>query len=55
MGRRKENKENRMRMWVFTIAMLLGLASWETSLLQAVEAEDGTVTSMEDGYPPPKP
>jgi hypothetical protein len=44
-----------MRMWVFTIAMLLGLASWGTSLLQVVDAEDGTVTTMEDGYPPPKP
>ena len=44
-----------MRMWVFTIAMLLGLASWETSLLQVVESEDGTVTTMEDPIGPPKP
>ena len=44
-----------MRMWVFTIAMLLGLASWGTTLLPGGATDSGTVTTMEDGYPPPKP
>ena len=59
-----------MRVWVFTVALFLGLATWGADLLDTnsiagggdqgtlVDAggpDNGTVSAMEDPLPPPRP
>ena len=56
-----------MRMWAFTLALFLGLATWGADLLDnnfstdqptitdGGGADDGIVTAMEDPVGPPKP
>ena len=58
-----------MRMWAFTLALFLGLAMWGADLLDTNATpggdqpiitdggipDNGTVTAMEDPFPPPRP
>ena len=57
-----------MRVWIFSMALFAGIALWGADMLidagtgsdqpvlvDAGSPDGGTVTSMEDGYPPPRP
>jgi hypothetical protein len=42
-----------MRVWAFTLELLLGLVSWGSVLDGGTD--EGIVTAMEDPFPPPRP
>jgi hypothetical protein len=68
MIRPREGKEAGMRVWAFTVALFLGLVTWGADLLDNNSTagdqtiitdggapDNGTVTIMEDPFPPPRP
>lgn len=46
-----------MRVWIFTVALVLGAATWAIDMLGAnvMGPDQQTVTTMDDPFPPPKP
>ena len=46
-----------MRVWIFTVAMVLGAATWAIDMLgpNVMGPDQQTVTAMDDPFPPPKP
>jgi hypothetical protein len=69
-ARPKVNREAKMRVWAFTVALFLGLVTWGAELLDSNPSpgdqqtitdgggpDNGTVNTMEDpfGIPPPRP
>jgi hypothetical protein len=44
-----------MRVWIFTVALFLGAATWAIDMLGVTGPDQQTVTTMDDPFPPPKP
>ena len=53
----REGKEAGMRVWIFTVALVLGAATWAVDMLGdgVTSPDQQTVTMMEDPIGPPKP
>ena len=46
-----------MRVWIFTVALVLGAATWAVDMLgdNVMGPDQQTVTTMDDPIGPPKP